>query len=339
MRSDLLLLAAELTQRGEPFAFAVVVRRASATSAHLGDMAIITQAGAFHGWLGGSCTQPNVVSEAQRALEDGVPRLIALSPNPDSDSRPGVTAVPMTCASGGSVDIYIEPVLPPPRLLLFGVSPTTRALAALGKAMGYAVDVADPEAESGAFPQADRIFTDLGAAELRQPSAAGTLRFAVVATMGQNDEEAIRAALGLEPAYLGVVASRKRFEQIRETLAARGAAAAAIATIRNPAGLDIGAKAPEEVALSILAEIVQVRRVAVQAEAQAGKAAHAKAAGHTAPETARDPICGMTVTVSPKAHQAEFGGRMYYFCCGGCREKFLATPERYAAGAGAGGAG
>ena len=329
MLPDILLLAADLAKRGEAFALAIVVRRAAATSAHLGDMALITPAGAFHGWLGGSCTQPNVISEAQRALADGLPRLVALSPDPGSDGRPGVTAVAMTCASGGSVDIYIEPVLPPPRLLLFGVSPTTRALSALGKAMAYAVDVADPGADAAAFPAADRIFTDLAAPELRQPvHEAG--RFIVVATMGQNDEEATRTALGLDPVYLGVVASRKRFEQISETLVARGVPSDSLKRITNPAGLDIGAKTPEEVAISILAEIVKVRRAGVQA-------APGEAVKTAPPEQARDPVCGMTVTVSPAAPRAEFGGRAYYFCCGGCRERFLAAPARYVAAAARGG--
>jgi xanthine dehydrogenase accessory factor len=332
VRSDILLLAAELAQRGEPFALAIVVRRQPATSAQLGDMALIAEAGEFHGWLGGSCTQPNVVSEAQRALADGVPRLVALSPDPGADVRPGVTPVAMTCASGGSVDIYVEPVLPPPRLLVFGASPTARAVASVGKAMGYAVDVADPLAEPGAFPGANRVFTDLAAPELRRLRTGAAGLFVIIATMGQNDEQAALLALELNPAYLGMVASRKRFEQVCETLAARGISKVSLSTIKNPAGLDIGAKSPEEVAISILAEIVQVRRAAVRAVQAAGAAT-----AFQLPEQARDPVCGMTVTVATAAHRAEFGGREYFFCCGGCRERFLAAPQRYVAEAVRGG--
>jgi xanthine dehydrogenase accessory factor len=141
--------------------------------------------------------------------------------------------------------------------------------------------------------------------------------------MGENDEEATHAALALEPAYLGVVASRKRFAQIRETLIARGVSPQALERIKNPAGLDIGAKSPEEVALSILAEMVQVRRAA---EATRIEPEPVTATGAI---EARDPICGMTVTIASARHTAEFGGRTYYFCCGGCRERFLAEPERY----------
>jgi xanthine dehydrogenase accessory factor len=331
MRPDLLGLASDLVKRGELFALAIVVRREPPTSARLGDMALVTAGGTFHGWLGGSCTQPTVVREAQRALADGMPRLIALSPDPGGDHRPGVTVLPATCASGGSVDIYIEPVLAPPRLLIFGVSAAAQALARLGKAMGYAVDVADPLADSAIFPQADRVFTDPEAPELRRPSPRPARVAVVVATMGQWDEEATSIAQGLQPTYLGVVASRKRFDQIRETLAARGVSPDALVGIKNPAGLDIGAETPEEVALSILAEIVQLHRAAFTEGTTAGFELA------LAPEE-RDPVCGMTVDIGSAVHRAEVGGRTYYFCCGGCRERFLATPARYAAGPAPGGA-
>src|SRR5262245_19582012 len=219
MRADLLRLAADLAERGEPFVWALVVRRAPASSAHQGDMALIARDGSFHGWLGGSCTQPTVVREAVRALSDGRTRILALSPEPAADRRTGITALPMNCASGGSVDIYLEPVLPAPRLLLYGDSPTAQALARLGDATGYSVATADP---AGGRAHAD-----------------ATRLFVVVATMGQYDEEATLNALALAPAYLGVVASRKRFEQIRETLLARGASPEALARIKSPAGLDI----------------------------------------------------------------------------------------------------
>jgi xanthine dehydrogenase accessory factor len=229
----------------------------------------------------------------------------------------------MTCHSGGSVDIYLEPVLPAPKLLLFGVSPAAQALARLAKVMGYSVDVIDPDADRVGFPDAERILDTVSVEELasRPASQKGRL-FAVVATLGQHDEESTLAALGVEPAYLGVVASRKRFAQIRETLAARGASAQALESITNPAGIDIGARAPEEVALSILAEIVRVRRAAAEAPSVSPPA--------TAAREARDPVCGMSVEVATARHYAEHAGRTYYFCCGGCRGRFLATPDRYA---------
>ena len=324
MRLDILQLAADLTRKGESFVMAIVVRREPASSAQVGNSALITEGGDCHGWLGGSCIQSTVVHEALSALRNSSPKLISLSPDPGADRRVGVHSFPMTCHSGGSVDIYLEPMLPAPRLVVFGVSPTAQALARLSKVMGYSVDVVDPDADRASFPDADRIVDTLSAEEFagRPASQKGRL-FAVVATLGQHDEEATFAALAVEPAYLGVVASRKRFAQIRETLAARGASGEALDSIANPAGIDIGARAPEEVALSIMAEIVRVRRAAAERAATQTAAA-------TPPREERDPVCGMVVAVETARYRAEHAGRTYYFCCGGCRERFLATPDRYA---------
>ncbi len=324
MRAELLQMAADLAQREEPFVLAVVVRRQPASSSQAGDMALITASGVFHGWLGGSCTQPTVIREAKRALAEGQPRLVALAPDPETVQRPGVTAFPMTCNSGGTVEIYLEPILPAPRLVVFGVSPTARALAKLSKAMGYSVVAVDPAAEPELFPGADQVVTDLSRAPRLYAPAKGP-RFAVVATLGEHDEEAIRDALALAPDYLGVVASRRRFAQMREILLDRGVPASALDTIRNPAGVDIGARTPEEIALSILAEIVERQR------AGAGEDEEKPAAE----PTAIDPICGMTVEIAGARHTAEHGGRTWYFCCGGCRQRFLAEPEKYATAGGA----
>jgi xanthine dehydrogenase accessory factor len=222
------------------------------------------------------------------------------------------------------VDIYIDPLLPPPRLLVFGRSPIAQALARLAKAMGYAVDAIDPGADRAAFPEADRLVATLDPARLRPRlgSLDGRL-FAVVATMGQYDEEALLTALALEPAYVGVIASRTRFAQPRDAIAACGAPTDGIERIKCPAGLDIGAQTPEEIALSVLAEIVRVRRATEkelgQVESIPGDA-----------DEARDPVCGMMVSIAAAVHHAELGGRTFYFCCGGCRALFLSEPERYA---------
>jgi xanthine dehydrogenase accessory factor len=299
MRAELLQLAADLSRKREPFVLAMVVRRESYSSAHVGDMAILTADGGYHGWLGGNCTRPTVRREARLALADGKPRLVSLSPDPESQQRPGVTALPMTCHSGGSVDIYLEPVLPPPQLLIFGESPCARALARLGEVMGYGVD---PIVEPANLPALHRE----GA-------------FAVVATMGESDEDSIAAALAAHCGYIAVVASRKRFAEIRQSLLERGIPAAALDQVRNPAGLDLGARAPEEVALSILAEIVQLRR--------AGRLT----AVPDEPARETDPVCGMSVEVATARHRATHEGHDYFFCNPRCREKFLADPLRFLA--------
>ncbi len=324
MRPDLLMRAAELARNHETFVIATVVRREPASSAQVGNMALVDETGAFHGWLGGSCIQPTVVREALAAIKDAVPRLISLSPDPSTDRRPGVSALPMTCHSGGSVDIYIEPVLPAPRLLIFGVSPAAQALARLGTVLGYAIDAIDPEADRATFPNAENLVLEFRASEFVTRSESLKRRlFAIVATLGQRDEEATMNALAVEPAYVGVVASRKRFAQIADTLAARGVSADTLAHITNPAGIDIGARSPEEIALSILAEIVRVRHPAVHV-------ADGDVSSADVQPDERDPVCGMSVVPATSRHRADHGGRTYYFCCGGCRERFLASPERYA---------
>lgn len=333
MRPDLLALAAELTRRGTPFAVATVVRREPPSSAHTGDSALITADGAFHGWLGGSCTQPTVLREAQRAIAGGQPRLIALSPDPNPAPRPGIMPLPMTCHSGGHVDVYIEPVLPAPQLVVFGVSPTARALARIAAVLGYAVTAVDPEADDTAFPEARDVLTDYAelARTRRDDPAARTA--AVVATLGVRDEEALRHALGLAPAYVGLVASRKRFGEMRELLQARGVAARALDAVHCPAGLDVGARTPEEIALSVMVEIVQLARTAPP---PVPDSAPAPAPG---PDIVTlDPVCHMTVEPATAKHRAEYGGRTYLFCSGGCREQFLAAPARYAADARSSGA-
>ncbi len=329
MRADLLLLAADLVRRRESFALATVVYREAPGSARVGDTALVTRGGACHGWVGGSCTQSGVVREALRALGDATPRLIVFSAAPDPAGMTADAVLPMTCQSGGRVDIYIEPVVPARRLVVFGVSPVAQSLARVAKAMGYAVDAVDPGADRTAFPEADRISAGTESLPRDRPVA-------VVATMGHWDEDAVLAALALDPAYLGLVASRRRFEQIRETLLARGAEAATVERIVSPAGLDIGARSPEEIALSILAQVVQLGR---SGETEAAETTSRP--GHPADElrpATSDPVCGMSVTVTAASPSAEHAGRTYYFCCPGCRSRFLAAPERYLA-AQAGGAG
>ncbi len=324
MRLHLLRLAADLAQRGEPFAMLTVVRREAPSSAHLGDGAIVTQGGGFHGWLGGSCAQPAAVREALCALADEAPRLIALSPDATPESRPGVTVLPMTCHSGGSVDIYIEPVLSAPLLVIFGVSPIAQALARLGTVMGYGVAAVDPLAEQTLFPEADHIFTDLEVKELSQRAKANPSRlYTVIASMGDQDIDALRVALDFDPAYLAVISSRTRFDQLKDTLLAEGRDPQSLDRVKSPAGLDIGAVSPQEIALSIVAEIVERRRSTFRSSP-------------TAISEAIDPVCGMTVATEISVHRAEFGEMTYHFCGAGCRTRFLAGPEQFASSSDAG---
>jgi xanthine dehydrogenase accessory factor len=346
MDRDLLELASQLARGGEAFALAVVVSRQAPISARVGDAALVTRDGQFHGWVGGSCTRPTVIAEAKKALLDGHPRLLALGPNPDTLARPGVLVFPMTCHSGGSVEIHIQPVLPRARLLIYGMTPTARALSRLAQAMGYDVHACDETAEASDFPGATTVTTDAALLHVERGSAA---LYAVVATHGDWDERAVMAALAHEPDYLGVVASPKRFASIRAFIAGE-LPRQSFDKVRNPAGLDIGAKSAEEIALSILAEVVKeqrasasvVDRTAIPSPAHAASSSGAVAAGaprkfrltQAASAEALDPVCGMSVRIEGATFRATHRGQDFFFCCGSCRDRFSAAPERYlAAGA------
>jgi xanthine dehydrogenase accessory factor len=308
MRADLLALAASLSARGERFALVTVVRREPPSSARVGDTALVTEDGAYHGWAGGGCTRETCVREARRAIAEGEPRLLCLSPEMNVAPRHGMVALPMTCDSGGIVEIYVEPVMPQPRLVLFGATPMVRCLSRIASAMGYRVDVVHPDAEEGDFPDARSVQKTFAAESV--PRGAQVL----VATMGDDDLEVLRSVLSREPAYVGVIASRKRFEPIRARLLSSRISAETLARIHAPAGLDLGAVTPEEIAVSVMAQIVQERRRPVEALQK-----------EIAREEAIDPVCGMTVNIATARHQAELDGVAYYFCCGGCRAKFLQT--------------
>jgi xanthine dehydrogenase accessory factor len=198
-------------------------------------------------------------------------------------------------------------------------------LARIGHAMGYRVDVVDPDADKAAFPDA------LSVSRALSPEGVPPGAHVLVATMGERDLEAIEAALARSPAYLGVIASPKRFAQLRDALLARGVSRAGLARIAAPAGLDIGARTPEEIAVSIMAQIVERRRAAAKAQEPA-KSQEPARVGESDERTVReaiDPVCGMSVTIAGAAHTAEAHGEKYYFCCAGCRTKFLADSTRY----------
>lgn len=343
MRSELLQLANRLAARGEPFVFATVVRREAPTSAQLGDAAVITAGGAFHGWLGGACTKDLIVREAAAVLERGAPRLVALTADPDETRRNGVRILPMTCHSGGTVEVYLDPQIPEQRLLLFGDSDVARSVARLAPELGFRVERAALEGEAPASVtrgEARASETRAGSPETQAESVGPA--YVVIATYGEGDESALRRALSLSPppAYVALVSSRRRFEAIRDALVAGGLDAAALDRVSAPAGLDIGAKTPGEIAVSILAEMVGVRRDRRETDATASRGADPDApgdgAGPGAPGdseapagTAIDPVCGMTVSTDVP-HRAEYEGRTYWFCCDACRQRFLATPEMFA---------
>lgn len=308
--TDVFAAAARLYRDGVPFVLATVVRAERPTSARPGAKAIVTGDGAFRGFVGGTCVKPAVRRESLRALADGAPRLLRISPDspPEAvEAEEGVLEEHMACVSGGALDIHLEPYLPSRRLLLAGSSPIVQSLAALGEALGMEVRTAETA-------------EDLDAA------AEGA--FVVVAGHGEGEWETLKAALsGGRARYVGLVASPRRSAAVRERLVGMGVAEADVGRLRSPAGLDIGAETPGEIALSILAQIVEERRAAEAPEpVPAEPPAPAVGISLEAPadDLAVDPICGMSVS-RDSPHRVEAGGETWWFCCAGCAETFASA--------------
>ena len=338
MLGDYLEAARLLKERGQSFVLATVVRAERPTSAKPGAKAIVTDDGTLVGWVGGSCAEPTVVREARKALEDGQPRLVRLCPPEQlgSGSKEGVVEVALTCVSGGTLEIYLEPHLPKPQLIAVGHLPIVEALVNLGKDMGYDVTVMSPEADPRRFPRADHIVTDLDFSKLR----IGRDTAIVVASHGNYDEEALEGALATEAAYVSLVASSKRAESVLHDLRQAHVPEERLQQLKYPAGIDLGASTPPEIAVSILAELVLIRRrslipgMGVETHAPPGKEAAEAAETEAAPRVsqlpeASDPVCGMTVEVGSAQHLSDHAGQVYYFCCSGCKRSFDREPRTY----------
>ena len=314
-------LAEQMRTRQEPYVMALVVRCESPTSAKPGARALITRDGTINGWIGGGCAQPIVLEEARRSLREGTPRLVRITPNAGKAEVDGLVTYEMVCHSGGSMDIFVEPVLPLPQIVILGRSPVARTLTRLAKTLGYRVCVLSPQLQAHEFAEADERLPSLELAGLARLAQS----FVVVSTQGEDDEGAMLAAARAEPFYLAFVASPKKWKAVSAYLAGQGVPANALQRVQVPAGVPISAKEPEEIALSILAQIVQRRR-----EAPAAAADEARAAGQAAPKrTAVDPVCNMTVDPVTAAYVSEYAGQKVYFCCGGCKQTFDREPERY----------
>lgn len=262
--SDVLELVPSLKAKGEAFVLATVVRTVSATAAKAGAKAIIRGDGSIsEGWIGGGCARGAVLKAAREALADGQARLISVQP-PDvlqergvsaGEEREGVRFAKNTCPSHGTMDIFIEPVRPRPQVVLCGSSPVAVAIADLARRLGLSVTVCAPSAEQDAFADVDQRIDDYSL-----PPVDNCERFIVVSTQGRGDEKALRAALSTDAAYVAFVGSRLKAQTLKAALAAGGVDSQRLAALRSPAGLDIGGVGPEEIALSILAEIVAFRR-------------------------------------------------------------------------------
>ena len=316
MLNDILELAYRLTQAGEPFVLATVVWREQPTSAQVGAQAIIQADGQLSGWIGGSCTQPIVVREAQRLLrEGGEPFLLRLGSPEVGPVRKSVRVFPMTCTSGGVLDIYMESHLPQPQLVLIGDSPVIAALSKLAAVLHFTI-VHLSEADMSHITLNEQTYI-------------------LVASHGQYDEDALEQALRSPARYVGMVGSHRRGEAVRTYLRDSGLTEQQLARLKIPAGLDVGAATPEEIAASILAELVQVRRrgqvgfPGMEPQKQQDVEHEQERMVSAVPETALDPVCGMIVETATARHRSTYDGREFYFCCPACKRLFERNPQEY----------
>lgn len=287
--SDVFEESLELRARDEPFVLATVVAYKSPQSAKPGSRAIIKSDGTISGWVGGGCVQPIVLREAQQALKTGQPKLISISPDAaHADDWQGVESYRMTCEGGGSLEIYLEPVVPKPELLVVGDSPVAQTVSQLGEMLNFKV--------------------------ITNPRQIKETSYVVVATMGNGDEEGLLSVLGSRPRYFGLVASEKKSRALFDYAREKGYTDEQINAVKSPAGLALGGETMQEIALSVMAEIVQLHRASSTQVSTAN-------AWPIAAE-AIDPICGMSVVTANAKYTSEFEGRTIYFCCLRCKETF-----------------
>src|SRR6202171_5050332 len=303
LADDVLDRAAELRRRGETFVVATVVRVEPPTSAQAGDKALITADGTLWGWVGGGCSEGLVRREAMIAMGAAQPRLVKIAPKESPDHLPGVVSHLSTCPSAGKLDVFIDPQLPRPLLLVVGDTPAARTLIKLGATIGYKTCAVHPGALATDFPEADQVIGSLDLA----PAEPNASTWAVVSTMGHYDEDAIEALLRYDVAYIGLVASRRRAATVLGVLQGRGVSG--LGRGRRAADRSVGGS-QEGVALATLAEIA--------AERHADQRRYAI----PLPETAVDPICGMQVELKGALHTLRMGETTQYFCGAGCLDAF-----------------
>ena len=298
--------AVELVEAGESFTMATVVWRQAPSSGQHGSRAIVTAQGELFGWIGGACAEPVLLREARRVLEEGNASLVWLGQPEDLEKMhvpEGVITVPISCQSDGALQIFIEPVMAAPHVVIVGRSPMAVTLLDLVRDLGWRGDLIDA--------------AEFGPAQVSASSAV------IIATQGHGDEDVLALALETEAAFIGLVASAKRGRVVRDFLAEHGGDLDKLARVQVPIGIDLGHTGHREIAVSILADLVRRRA--------SGELKPSSVAGLdiVEPTTAIDLVCGMTVDAVAKNRPFEYRNVTYYFCAPGCRKAFEKDPDSF----------
>jgi xanthine dehydrogenase accessory factor len=319
MRDDILAKAQRLRAEGRPFALATVVVARQPTSGAAGARAIILPDGQMEGWVGGHCARPTVMRQGLAALAARTSRLVIISPGEAGmaeegrEEQPGVVRAPMLCASQGELQVFVEPFLPRATLVVIGESAVARALARFAALLDFEVWACDAHADMEMFPDADRLMPTL---EALAPQLSERC-YVIVATIGEYDEQAAEVVLASPASYAGIIASKTRLKTVRDYLTAQGVPAERVALLKRPNGLPGLALTPEEIAFSVMAELIETRRQRVGMMGDITPPQRAEAI---------DPICGMTVDIATARYTTMRDGQTYYFCCAGCKQTFDAAP-------------
>ena len=305
---QLLQLAQELCLRGESFAMVTVVRAVAPTSATAGAQAIVRADGSLAGWIGGGCTKQVVVDAALEAIRRGAPRLVHIG-NDDQELVADVESHRMPCASNGEVELFLHPFTPAPLLLLLGRTPVAECARSFAQQVGF------------------RVTTD---------GQGATPQLALVATQGDGDETALHVALTSTAQHVLLIASARKAQRMRETLLEQGISEQQLARLEAPAGPDIGARTPAQIALAAIAgALAWWQRAQAHAPAPVGSLEPSGAAPDPLSGGAQrfaDPVCGMLVDATKARHVLDYEATRFYFCCEGCRAEFVRDPSRYVAG-------
>lgn len=313
--AQVLVEAAKLVEARVPFVLATVVWRRGPSSGRAGYKAIILADGTVRGWIGGACAEPTVIERALACLESGEPELLLLGDVPGAAEAAAAprTVAPMACESDGALEVYMEPMVPPVRVVGIGRSPGVDALASMASALGWDAVIIDDNGRVDEHPRPDLVHTKLDFTGLNVDAATAV----VVATQGHYDDLALAAALQTDAGYVGLVASSKRAAAVLDQLRVDGIPDAALARVHAPAGLDLGPLENEEIAAAIIADLV-------------GRHARGELRGPTQIErrtAAQDPICGMTVFPGEAKYHSVHEGHDYWFCASGCKRAFDADPS------------
>ena len=322
MRNEFIDKLIDLRNNAEPFATAMIVRRTTPSSGKPGDKAIITNDGQIHGWIGGGCTKGIILKEALLAIKERKPRFVTISSAKRKSSFPNTKIYSMSCQSGGEVEAYIEPVLPKPQIVIFGNSHIGMALSKLAKAMDYRIDVVQNKVDKEIYPAADHCCA-VADYEIKTKHKNA---YTIVCTQGEGDMEALYKAITMESQYLAFVSSRKKAQAVFTDLRnEKGITFDQLKKVKTPAGLDLGAKLPEEVAISILAEIIKQFR----SEAETAKENTSQSLEAPNDDYYMNPVCNIPIQKSTAKHILEHAGEKVYFCCDGCKVSFEKEPSKY----------